>query len=149
MQSVPWQGGRVADDNSVLAVNQAFYDSIESGDLDLMKSVWTPRADAVCVHPGGELVRGQEQVMRAWAVIMANVGYIQFFLTDVKLAIAPGEGDPNVAVVTCAENILSGTGQDDTLAGGKAIATNVFIREGTTWRIWMHHSSPVAIAVDE
>ncbi|HZK35841.1 MAG TPA: nuclear transport factor 2 family protein, partial [Aeromicrobium sp.] len=82
----------MADDNSVLAINQAFYDSIESGDMDLMRSIWASRSDVVCVHPGGEPVRGPESVMRAWAMVMANVDYIQFFLTDVKLAIAPGPG---------------------------------------------------------
>lgn len=139
----------MADDDSVLAVNQAFYDSIESGDLDLMRSLWAPRSDVVCVHPGGEPVRGPESVMRAWAMVMANVDYIQFFLTDVKLAIAPGSGDPNIAVVTCAENILSGVGSEDSFAGGKAIATNIFLRDGAAWKLWMHHSSPVAIRETE
>lgn len=139
----------MADDNSVLAVNQAFYDSIESGDMDLMRSIWASRSDVVCVHPGGEPVRGPESVMRAWAMVMANVDYIQFFLTDVKLAIAPGPGEPNIAVVTCAENILSGAGSDETFAGGKAIATNIFVRDGSAWKLWMHHSSPVATMVEE
>ena len=139
----------MADDDSVLAVNQAFYDSIEAGDLDLMRSLWVSRPDVVCVHPGGELVRGPESVMRAWAMVMANVDYIQFFLTDVKLAIAPGSGEPNIAVVTCAENILSGAGSDETFAGGKAIATNIFVRDGSAWKLWMHHASPVAIMEEE
>jgi len=139
----------VADDNSVLAINQAFYDSIESGDMDLMRSIWASRSDVVCVHPGGEPVRGPESVMRAWAMVMANVDYIQFFLTDVKLAIAPGPGEPNIAVVTCAENILSGAGSDETFAGGKAIATNIFVRDGSAWKLWMHHSSPVATMGEE
>lgn len=139
----------MADDNSVLAINQAFYDSIESGDMDLMRSIWASRSDVVCVHPGGEPVRGPESVMRAWAMVMANVDYIQFFLTDVKLAIAPGPGEPNIAVVTCAENVLSGAGSDETFAGGKAIATNIFVRDGSAWKLWMHHSSPVATMVEE
>lgn len=141
----------MAEDNSVMAVNQAFYNSIESGDLDLMRSIWSTRDDTVCVHPGGEPVRGADSVMRAWALVMANVDYIQFFLTDVDLAIAPGPAEPNIAVVTCAENILSDSGgvADESFAGGKAVATNVFVREDSAWKLWMHHSSPVAIMEEE
>lgn len=135
----------MSDNDSVLAVNQAFYDSIESADIDLMGSVWATRSDANCVHPGAEPVRGKDAIMRSWAMVMANIDYVQFFLTDVNLAIAPGAGDPNIAVVTCIENILSGAGSDDTFAGGKAVATNVFVRQGHTWQLWMHHGSPVAI----
>jgi len=68
---------------------------------------------------------------------MANTPYIQFFLTDVELEIV-GE----IAVVTCAENILTGMGES-ALAGGRAVATNVFRHTPSGWRLWIHHASPV------
>ena len=78
-------------------------------------------------------------------MIMANTAYIQFVLTDVKAQVV---GD--VAVVTCAENMLTDmptTADDDPLvpglAGGKAVATNVFRRTQGGWRLWMHHASPI------
>ena len=55
------------------------------------------------VHPGWPVLRGRGEVLRSYALIMANTDYIQFFLTDVEVAVA---GD--TALVTCTENILSG-----------------------------------------
>ena len=69
-------------------------------------AVWLdgPHADeVVCVHPGWPPLRGRATVLRSWSMIMANTPYIQFVLTDVDVNVA---GD--VAVVTCAENILTG-----------------------------------------
>ncbi|WP_309031824.1 nuclear transport factor 2 family protein, partial [Streptomyces alfalfae] len=55
-----------------------------------------------CVHPGWPVLTGRGEVLRSYALIMANTEYIQFFLTDVKVGVA---GD--TALVTCTENILS------------------------------------------
>lgn len=134
---------------AVLAVNQALYDAIETGDIDLMQSIWSTQSDTICVHPGAEPVRGTSAILRSWAVVMANTGYIQFFLTDMKVDFLPdGASDPKVAHVTCTENVLSGEGVESvqSFAGGKAVASNLFVREDDRWKMTSHHSSPVAIA---
>ncbi len=56
-----------------------------------------------CVHPGWPVLNGRGEVLRSYALIMANTEYIQFFLTDVHVSVT---GD--TALVTCTENILSG-----------------------------------------
>lgn len=123
-------------------LNEAFYDAIESGDLDKMSEIWIGEtADRVpmCVHPGWAMLAGRAEVLRSWALIMANVSYIQFVLTDVRTTVI---GD--VAVLTCAENILTAAGTDDLgLAAGRVIATNTFLRTEEGWRLWLHHGSPV------
>ena len=138
-----------SDVDAVTAANEEFYAAFEAVDLDRMDALWDDDASVTCVHPGWQILRGRSRILRSWALIFANTHYIQFFLTDVKLAIAPGPGEPNIAVVTCAENVLSGAGSDETFAGGKAIATNIFVRDGSAWKLWMHHSSPVATMVEE
>lgn len=135
-----------SDAAAVLRANQALYDAFEAGDADLMAALWLAGPDApsvTCVHPGWSPLRGRDTVLRSWTVIMANTSFIQFVLTDVAVRVA-GE----VAVVTCAENML--TGLDDVtggelagLAGGRAVATNVFRRTEDGWRLWVHHASPV------
>jgi ketosteroid isomerase-like protein len=125
---------------SVESVNQAFYTAFETGDLDAMRALWLDRDDTVCIHPGGEAVRGAGPVGRSWALVMAHTPYIQFFLTDVAVSVAA-----EVASVTCTENILTGdesTGPSE-FGGGKAVATNLFLRTPEGWRLWVHHSSPV------
>lgn len=133
----------MADDQAVLKVNQSVYDAIEGGDIDLMQSLWADRDDVVCVHPGAEPLRGRAAVSRSWSMVMANTGYIQFFLTDLSVAFS----DDTTAVVTCTENVLAeAEGESaDTFAGGKAVATNVFVRDRRGWLLWMRHSSPVVI----
>ncbi|TNY35276.1 nuclear transport factor 2 family protein [Thermomonospora catenispora] len=129
---------------AVEEVNAEFYAAFEAGDLDRMSAVWAggPYADKVgCVHPGWPLIRGRDEVLRSWALIMANTPYIQFVLTDVHTQVF---GDH--ALVTCSENIIT---MDDTagefasLAGGSIVATNLFLRVEGRWRLLHHHGSPV------
>lgn len=137
----------------VLGAHRLFYDSVESGDVDLMASLWADSDHTSCVHPGAEPVRGTGSILRSWTMVMANVGYIQFFLTDIDIVTFPtGSDEPHTAVITCTENILSGDGlaSAETFVGGKAIATSILVREPSTglgqaaqWKIWMRHASPV------
>src|SRR5690606_1459700 len=145
-----WHGGDAAPDGraagrseqAVLNVNQSVYDAIESGDIDLMESLWADRDDVICIHPGAEPLRGRAAVSRSWSMVMANTGYIQFFLTGVNVDFAHHQ----TAVVTCTENVLAEGETADSFSGGKAVATNVFVRAERGWLLWMRHASPVAIA---
>ena len=123
----------------VLAANAAFYEAVERGDIDALDGLWVDDA-AVCVHPGLAPIHGHKAVMRSWAAVLAATPYLQFVLTDVM-----AEAHDGVAVVTCTENLLSAAdGMPDTVfAGGHAVATNVFRRDGDTWRLWVHHASGV------
>ncbi|MFY1678144.1 MULTISPECIES: nuclear transport factor 2 family protein [unclassified Streptomyces] len=147
------------DVEEVEAANAAFYQAVEEGDFDTVSALWlTPSdlgvdetfhdpADAgvvSCVHPGWPVLTGRAEVLRSYALIMANTDYIQFFLTDVHVSVT---GD--TALVTCTENILSGgpaPGEGDELGplvGQLVVATNVFRRTPAGWRMWSHHGSPV------
>jgi uncharacterized protein (TIGR02246 family) len=126
-----------ADVEAVEAVHEEFYAALEAGDLDRMGEVWA-EGDVTCVHPGWPLLRGRDQVLRSWALIMANTAYIQFVLTEVATRVA---GDQ--AVVSCAENILTADGATGFSPGGKIVTTNVFVRTDAGWRLWLHHGSPV------
>ena len=122
--------------SAVEAANAEFYAAFEAADLDRMQAVWDDADDVSCVHPGWAPLRGGSRIMRSWAVIFANTPYIQFFLTDVAVAVF-GE----VAVVTCAENIL--TAPSDSGGDATVQATNIFRRRAEGWRLWLHHGSPV------
>ena len=136
-----------------LQAHRSFYDAVESADVDLMASLWAQSEHTTCVHPGAAPVRGTAAVLRTWTMLMANVGYIQFFLTDIDvMTFPPGDDEPHTAVITCTENILSGEGlaSDESFSGGKAIATSMLVRDPSTgsgqaaqWKIWMRHASPV------
>jgi len=139
--------------DAVLAAHRALYDAVETGDADLMASLWVDDPETTCVHPGAPMLRGSAEVVRSWIVLMAHVGYIQFFLTDVQVTLLPsGSGESTTAVVTCTESVLSGAPGDPSglsaatsFGAGTAISTSILVRDGSGWRFWLRHASPVAV----
>lgn len=106
------------DVEQVEAANTTFYETMERGDFEELSSLWLAPSDlgvdeeyhdpaevgvVSCVHPGWPVLTGRGEVLRSYALIMANTDYIQFFLTDVHVSVT---GD--TALVNCTENILSG-----------------------------------------
>lgn len=132
-----------AEHAAVEALNAEFYRAFESADLDAMAELWLDDPETLCIHPGALPVRGTPAINRSWALIMANTPYIQFFLTDVETSVLD-----RVASVTCTENVLTADDrhEEGTFTGSKAVATNVFVRTEGTWRLWIHHASPVVSA---
>jgi ketosteroid isomerase-like protein len=147
------------DVEQVEQANTAFYEAMERGDFEELSSLWLAPSDLSvdeeyhdpagtgvisCVHPGWPVLTGRGEVLRSYALIMANTEYIQFFLTDVHVSVT---GD--TALVTCTENILSGGPAPDggeelgPLVGQLVVATNVFRRTSDGWKLWSHHASPV------
>ncbi|WP_432023522.1 nuclear transport factor 2 family protein [Streptomyces parvus] len=140
-----------ADIAEVEAANTAFYEALERGDHEELSDRWLPGEDLTvsCVHPGWPVLTGRGEVLRSYALIMANTEYIQFFLTDVNIAMT---GD--TALVTCTENILSGGPAEEgnalgPLVGQLVVATNVFRRTADGWKLWSHHGSPVLTESDK
>ncbi|MCX4818450.1 nuclear transport factor 2 family protein [Streptomyces sp. NBC_01142] len=135
------------DVEQVEEANTTFYETMERGDFDELSGLWL-NDEISCIHPGWPVLSGRGEVLRSYALIMANTDYIQFFLTDVKVSLA---GD--TALVTCTENILSGgpaeEGELGPLVGQLVVATNVFRRTSDGWKIWSHHGSPVLAESDE
>ncbi|WP_371527970.1 nuclear transport factor 2 family protein [Streptomyces sp. NBC_01283] len=165
--------GARTDVEQVELANTAFYEALERGDFDDLSDIWldtgaAPEPDdpdsrddedaaedgaeaaISCVHPGWPVLTGRGEVLRSYALIMANTEYIQFFLTDVHVGVA---GD--TALVTCTENILSGGpppeagGELGPLVGQLVVATNVFRRTVDGWKLWSHHASPVLAETDD
>jgi ketosteroid isomerase-like protein len=130
------------DSEQVEMANTALYEAMERGDFEAISGMWLDGGIS-CVHPGWPVLRGRSEVLRSYALIMANTDYIQFFLTDVEVSV---EGD--TALVTCTENILSGGPAEEDgalgpLVGQLVVATNVFRRTPDGWKLWSHHGSPV------
>ncbi|MFJ8225597.1 nuclear transport factor 2 family protein [Streptomyces griseus] len=140
-----------ADIAEVEAANTAFYEALERGDHDELSGRWLPGEDLTvsCVHPGWPVLTGRGDVLRSYALIMANTEYIQFFLTDVNISMTE-----DTALVTCTENILSAGPAEEgdalgPLVGQLVVATNVFRRTADGWKLWSHHGSPVLTESDE
>ncbi|MDI3388926.1 nuclear transport factor 2 family protein [Streptomyces sp. B-S-A8] len=147
------------DIEAVETANTSFYEALERGDFEAVSDLWLrdePGAaddeesvGVSCVHPGWPALSGRGEVLRSYALIMANTEYIQFFLTDVKVSV-----HADTALVSCTENILSGGPAEEgadlgPLVGQLVVATNVFHRTPDGWKLWSHHASPVLAETED
>ncbi|RDG39521.1 nuclear transport factor 2 family protein [Streptomyces corynorhini] len=139
------------DTEQVELANTTFYEVMERSDFESLSGLWLDGDDdgVSCVHPGWPVLSGRGEVLRSYALIMANTEYIQFFLTDVEVSVSS-----DTALVTCTENILSGgpaeeSGELGPLVGQLVVATNVFRRTSEGWKLWSHHGSPVLAETEE
>ncbi|HEX4884484.1 MAG TPA: nuclear transport factor 2 family protein [Casimicrobiaceae bacterium] len=110
----------------------AFYQAIESRDIEAMMSAWADDEEIVCIHPGGARLVGYDAVRASWEQIFANDARLTFRLDQTVVMETVG-----LAMQSVVEHVTASKG-----ASGTAIATNVFMRTPSGWRIVCHHASP-------
>jgi ketosteroid isomerase-like protein len=115
--------------DEVLAANDAFYSAFNKRDMAAMDAIWAETARALCVHPGWNALLGRDAVMQSWRGILTNPAQPRIMSGGATVELV---GD--VAVVICRELV----------GGAPLVATNLFVLEDGTWKIFHHHSGPVA-----
>jgi ketosteroid isomerase-like protein len=110
----------------------AFYQAFEARDIDAMMGAWADDEEIVCVHPGGPRLVGYDAVREAWERIFAADTRLTFRLEELVLIETVG-----LAMQSAVEQVTMGDGT----ARGSAIATNIFMRTPSGWRIVCHHAS--------
>ena len=118
----------------------AFYQAFEARDVDAMMATWAEDEDLVCVHPGGARLLGYEAVRAGWEQLFAGDAKLSFRLDEIVVIETVG-----LALQSAVEHVTVG---NEPNPRGMAIATNVFLRTPSGWRMVVHHSSPApAMAV--
>jgi ketosteroid isomerase-like protein len=112
----------------------AFYESLERNDLELMMAVWAEDEEIVCVHPAGGRIAGQEQVRESWRRIFASGQRLR-----VKIAQQVTMSGMMVEVHSVHE-VITVVGEE--AARAPMVATNVYLRTAAGWRMLVHHASP-------
>lgn len=112
----------------------AFYQAFEARDLEAMMATWAEDEDIVCVHPGGPRLVGYDAVRLGWEQLFAGDTRLSFRLEDIVVVETVG-----MALQSALEHVSVG---DDPKPRGSAIATNVFLRTPSGWRLVVHHSAP-------
>ena len=118
-------------------VAMAFYQAFESRDLDAMMAAWADDEEIVCVHPGGTRHVGYEAVRGAFEEIFAGDSKLRFRLDQVVMVETVG-----LALQSAVEHVYAG----DATLRGVVVATNVFMRSPSGWRLVCHHASPAPAA---
>ena len=129
------------DPSEVEEANLSFYRAFETLDLAQMDAVWLHTERAQCVHPGWPLISGWNAIRSSWEAIFANTTEMRFTIGDARVA-----GGPDLAWVTCTENILSDVGGRVSVTS--LLATNIFERTPEGWRMVHHHASHVLASTD-
>ncbi len=110
----------------------AFYQAFEARDLEAMMATWADDEEIICVHPGGARIVGYDAVRASWEQIFGSETKLTFRLDDTVTIETVG-----LAVQSAIEHITA-TGKT---VSGDAVATNVFMRTPSGWRIVCHHAS--------
>lgn len=116
------------------AIETAFYDAFARLDLSLMVAIWLPGERAVCIHPGGQLLRGADAVLDGWRQIFNGAAppSVEHFVIDTF-----NGGDLSVHLVE--ERIRPHHAPAE--RANRLIATNVYLRQGGRWYLAEHHGS--------
>jgi ketosteroid isomerase-like protein len=116
----------------------AFYQAFEARDVDAMMAAWAEDEDIVCVHPAGPRMVGYEAVRASWEQIFAADSRLTFRLEQIVIIETVG-----LAMQSAIEHVTG----SEAKSSGTAIATNVFMRTPSGWRIVCHHASPAPAVV--
>ena len=120
--------------DAVLFANEAFYRAFADRDIAAMEEIWASEAPVACIHPGWSPVIGRERVLASWRAILANPASPAISCRRPQAFL---HGDS--AFVICYEEI----------EGAVLIATNLFVREGRSWKMTHHQAGPVATPSEE
>ena len=114
------------------AAEVAFYAAFRSLDLEQMKSVWMDSSGSSCIHPGGGLLQGIDDILASWAEIFRDSSPPR-----IEHRLIQASTDERLAVHTVREDINSGSGSQRAVV----LATNIYGYIDGGWRMVAHHAS--------
>ena len=126
---LPPAGTGNADD-----IEAAFYDALQSGDIEKLMACWGDEDDIVCVHPGGARLVGPAAIRATFDAMFAK-GTIRAQPIKVRKVEAMSA---SVHSVLERVEVLTEEGPRHAYV----IATNVYHKTAQGWRMVAHHASP-------
>ena len=113
---------------------RAFYEALESADLDALMGLWSDEEPIVCIHPGGPRLVGHDAVRESWKGLFES-GPLRIRPTAVHAV----EG-VMVAIHNLVEQVIvSGSRNPEVV---EISATNVYLKGPQGWKMVLHHASP-------
>lgn len=116
-------------------VEGAFYEALQSADIERLMACWADEDDIVCIHPGGPRVVGALAIRAAFDAIFGHEGSIQVQAESIRRITAMASAVHNVL-----ERIEVMTSEGPVHAFVQA--TNVYHLTPRGWRLVVHHASP-------
>ena len=116
-------------------VETAFYEALQSADIEKLMACWADEDDIVCIHPGGPRVVGAMAIRSAFDAIFGHEGSIQVQAESIRRITSMASAVHNVL-----ERIEVMTSEGPVHAF--VLATNVYHLTPQGWRLVVHHASP-------
>ena len=126
------------------AVETAFYEALEAGDLDALMDVWSEDEEIVCIHPGGPRLVGHSAIAGSWREILSNG----------PISVRPSEPQVMQGSLVSVHSVLSrvmafvkteglppGAQQSAQAMSINMLVTHVFFKGAQGWRMVLHHAS--------
>ena len=117
------------DRDAILFANEAFYRAFAERNFPAMEELWARSHPVACIHPGWGPLSGRKEVMASWEAILQHPSQPTVACLSPEAFIL---GD--TAYVICFEEV----------AGSYLLATNIFVRQGSVWRMVHHQAGPIA-----
>ena len=115
-------------------VEAAFYEALQTGDLERLMACWANEEDIICVHPGGPRLIGAMAIRNSFEIMFSH-GPIRSF---------PERLHKLETITSAVHNLIERV--EIYTADGAQIAfvtsTNVYMRTAQGWRMVAHHASP-------
>ncbi|MDO8699310.1 MAG: nuclear transport factor 2 family protein [Rhodoferax sp.] len=116
-------------------VEAAFYDAMQSADIEKLMACWADEDDIVCIHPGGPRVVGLGAIRAAFDAMFAHGGSIHARPESIRRVDSLAS-----AVHHVLEKVEVMTSEGPSMA--YVLATNVYHKTAQGWRMVVHHASP-------
>ncbi|WP_457281576.1 YybH family protein [Polaromonas sp. P5_D5] len=115
-------------------IEAAFYEALQSGDIEKLMACWGDDDDIVCVHPGGARLVGPAAIRATFDAMFAN-GTINAQAIKVRKV---------ETMSACVHSVLERIEvlTDEGPRHAYVIATNVYHKGAQGWRMVAHHASP-------
>ena len=124
------------------AVEGAFYDALEAGDVDSLMEVWSEDEEIVCIHPGGPRLVGHRAIAASWREILSN-GPISVRPSDPQVLQGSLVSVHSVLsrVMAFVKSEGSGPARAPQSVTINMLVTHVFFKGAQGWRMVLHHAS--------
>ncbi|MFV0681465.1 YybH family protein [Ottowia sp.] len=114
-------------------VESAFYEALQSGQVDQIMACWADEEDIVCVHPGGPRLVGALAIRTSFEEMLAH-GVVRAYPERLRRIDSLG-----AAVHSVLERIDMVTAEG--VQHAWVVSTNVYLKTALGWRLVARHAS--------
>jgi len=116
-------------------VEAAFYEALQTGDIEKLMACWADEDDIACIHPGGPRVLGAGAIRATFDALFSNGGSINAKPEQIRRVDSLAAAVHHIIERV---EVLSNEG----LTHAHVLATNVYHKTAQGWKLVLHHASP-------